>query len=145
MQLTTTSFRIAGLFFIRALLGVIFFMQGFGKVFIWGVSGVYENIFQTYEETFLPKFLLWFTAYFTSYAEWICGALLLIGLWRRIAIFILGALLLLVSFGHGVLTPIWSLEDVFPRAILLILLFLLPSEWDQWSLDHLFREMARGN
>jgi len=134
--------RAAGLFFLRSLLGIIFFMQGFGKVFIWGVSGVYENFFQTFESTFLPDFILIFTAYFTSYAEWICGALLMIGLWRKWAMYVLGLLLLMVSFGHGVLTPVWSLADVFPRAVLLIALFLLPMKWDKWNLDSIFEDMA---
>ncbi|MEM6376658.1 MAG: DoxX family membrane protein [Bacteroidota bacterium] len=128
--------RAVGLFFIRVLLGIIFFMQGFGKVFTWGIEGVYASAFKSYEATFLPKWLIYSTAYYTSFVELIGGALLLLGLFRKWAYFALGSVLLIVSFGHGLASPIWSLDDVFPRAILLAALLLLPTAWDSWSLDH---------
>jgi hypothetical protein len=43
--------------------------------------------------------------------------------------------LLIVSFGHGLIEPIWDLSHVIPRAILLTALFLLPSNWDTWNAD----------
>lgn len=127
--------RTIALFFIRVLLGLIFFMQGFGKVFTWGVEGVYQNAFLSFEETFLPEFLLKFTAYYTSYIELIGGFLLLIGLFRSYALYALASVLLIVAFGHGLQSPIWDLQHVIFRSILLIALLLLPMEWDKWSVD----------
>ncbi|MEO6537928.1 MAG: DoxX family protein [Ferruginibacter sp.] len=132
-QVTTT--HSAGLFFIRTLLGILFFMQGYGKVFSIGVSKVYEMFFKSYETKLLPRWVTLPTAYFTSYVELICGALLLLGLFRKYAIYLLAINLLIVSFGHGLMEPIWSLEHVMPRAILLSALFLLPPAWDKWNLD----------
>ncbi|HFB99674.1 MAG TPA: DoxX family membrane protein, partial [Phaeodactylibacter sp.] len=74
--------RSIALFTIRVLLGLIFFMQGFGKVFTWGVPNVYNNVFAAYEETFLPIVLLKFIAYYTSYIELLGGFLLILGLVR---------------------------------------------------------------
>ncbi|GAB5550932.1 MAG: hypothetical protein Sapg2KO_05230 [Saprospiraceae bacterium] len=127
--------RAAGLFFLRVLLGIIFFMQGFGKVFTWGIEGVYASVFQSYESTILPQWLIYFTAYYTSFVELLGGALLLIGFFRKWTYLALASVLLIVSFGHGLASPIWSLNDVFPRAVLLAALFLLPASWDNWSLD----------
>ena len=124
-------------FFTRVLLGIIFLMQGIGKVFQWGVEGVYQSGFKSYEETFLPKFVIVFAAYFTSYTELISGFLLVVGLFRNYALYALGLVLLIVSFGHGLTSPIWNLNDVMWRSILLIFLLVIPKEWDQWHLDRL--------
>jgi len=126
-------------FFARVLLGIIFLMQGFGKVFTWGMDNVY-NSFQPYEETFLPKFIVVFAAYFTSYTELIGGFLLVIGLFRNYALYALAAVLLIVSFGHGLSSPIWDLHHVMWRAALLIFLLVIPKEWDKRHLDSLLKK-----
>ncbi|HEX4373731.1 MAG TPA: DoxX family protein [Puia sp.] len=132
-----TRMQAAGLFFIRTLLGIIFFMQGYGKVFTFSVSKVYDMFFKEIETTFLPKWIIVFAAYYTSYIELICGFLLIIGLFRKYAMYFLAIDLLIVSFGHGVMEPIWDLSHVIPRAILLASLFLLPTAWDKWNVDSL--------
>ncbi len=126
--------QIVAVFLLRTLLGLIFCLQGFTKVFKWGVSGMYENAFKGYEEL-LPKFLVVFTAYYTSYVELFAGLLLIVGLFRNYALYALGSVLLIVSFGHGLQEGIWSLDHVMYRAILLIGLLLLPEAWDQWQLE----------
>jgi len=135
----TTKSRAAGLFFIRALPGIIFLMQGFGKIFTFGVGNMYGMFFKDFEKTFLPKWLIWATAYYTSYIELIGGILLITGLFKKCALYLLAIDLLIVSFGHGLLEPIWDLQHVIPRAILLIVLFLLPQEWDKWNIDALIK------
>jgi uncharacterized membrane protein YphA (DoxX/SURF4 family) len=134
-----SSNRSAGIFFTRALLGIIFFMQGFGKIFQFTVPKVYAMFFMEFEKTILPKWLIWATAYYTSYIELIGGALLLCGLFRKYALYLLGLDLLFVAFGHGLMEPIWDLSHVMPRAALLITLLLLPAELDVWSLDVLVK------
>jgi uncharacterized membrane protein YphA (DoxX/SURF4 family) len=130
--------RAAGMLFTRTLLGIIFIVQGYGKIFTYSVPKVYNMFFKDFEATFLPKWVIWSTAYYTSYAELICGFLLIIGLFRKYALCFLGIDLLIVSFGHGILEPIWDLQHVIPRAILLITLLLVPQQWDQWNADALF-------
>jgi uncharacterized membrane protein YphA (DoxX/SURF4 family) len=132
--------RTAGMLFIRALLGIIFFMQGYGKVFTFGVHKVYDMFFKDFENTFLPKSIIIATAYFTSYAELIAGLMLIAGFFRKQAMLLLAADLLIVSFGHGLMEPIWDLSHVIPRAVLLGSLFLLPADWDKWNLDSLIRK-----
>jgi uncharacterized membrane protein YphA (DoxX/SURF4 family) len=127
--------RAAGLLFTRMLLGIIFLMQGYGKIFTFTIPKVYSLFFKDFEKTFLPNWLIWGTAYFTSYVELICGFLLIIGLFRKYALWLLGANLLIVSFGHGLMEPIWDLQHVMPRAILLIILLLVPQQWDRWNMD----------
>src|ERR1700761_8533368 len=92
--------RSAGMFFIRVLLGIIFFMQGYGKVFSMGIHEVYERFFKEFEPTLLPKWLIVATAYYTSYVELVAGFLLIAGLFRKSAMYLLAVDLLVVSFGH---------------------------------------------
>ena len=125
--------------FVRLLLGIIFLMQGYGKVFTWGMTNLYENGFKSYEATFLPTFLIKFTAYFTSYGELIGGLLLILGLFRKQAYLILAAILLIVSFGHGLQSPIWDLQNVFVRAVFLVFLMMIPMKADTFSLDNLIK------
>jgi uncharacterized membrane protein YphA (DoxX/SURF4 family) len=75
----------------------------------------------------------WF--FYTTFAELFGGALLLLGWQRKWTYRVLAVVLLVVSFGHGLESPIWDLQHVIFRTILLVTLFFLPEEWDLWSLD----------
>lgn len=132
--------RIVATFFLRVLLGIIFMMQGWGKIMVFGMENLYKNGFASFEETFLPVLLIKFTAYFTTYVELIGGFLLVIGLFRKYAYYALATVLLIVSFGHGLQAPIWDLHHVIFRTILLATCLLLPTHWDQWQIDQLFRK-----
>ena len=128
--------RAAVTFFIRVLLGIIFFMQGLGKLTNWGFENLYNNGFKSFEDTFLPTFIIKFAAYYTTYVELIGGFLLIIGLGRKYAMLALALVLLIVSFGHGLQSPVWNVTDVLFRSILLAPLMLFPQDWDKWHLDH---------
>jgi uncharacterized membrane protein YphA (DoxX/SURF4 family) len=132
--------RAAGIFFTRALLGVIFLMQGYGKLFIYTVPRVYVMFFKVFETTFLPVWLIRTAAWYTSVVEFVCGFLLIIGLFRKCALYLLAIDLFIVSFGHGLMEPIWDLQHVIPRAVLLITLLLVPQQWDQWHADRLIKK-----
>lgn len=140
MKEDQTTMQAAGLFFIRVLLGIIFLMQGFGKIFTIGVDHVYELFFKNFESTFLPEWIIVSAAYYTSYIEMIGGFLLIVGLFRKYTLYLLAVDLLIVSFGHGLMEPIWDLSHVIPRALLLATLFLLPVAWDKWNLDSLINK-----
>lgn len=121
---------------LRLLLGFIFFFQGFGKVFTWGVEKVYHmDFFLPMYKDLLPEWLIHLTAYYTSYVELVAGFLVVIGLKRDYALYSLASVLVIVTFGHGLAEPIWDLSHVMPRTILLAALLLLPKEWDKYSLD----------
>lgn len=60
---------------------------------------------------------------------------MVLGLSVNYALYALGSVLVIVTFGHGLAEPIWNLSHVFPRTILLIALLILPREWDKISLD----------
>lgn len=120
---------------IRLILGFIFFFQGFGKVFKFGLDAVYKNFFLASYGDLLPDFLLLFTAYYTSIIELTAGFLLVIGLKRDYALYALASVLVIVTIGHGLKEPIWDLSHVMYRTILLVSLLILPRELDIFSVD----------
>lgn len=128
---------------LRLILGFIFFFQGFGKVFKFGLDAVYQNFFLATYKDILPEFLIYGTAYYTSYIELIAGFFLIIGYKRDIALYALASILIIVTFGHGLAEPIWDLSHVIFRTILLVSLLILPKKWDKFSIDHIISKNKR--
>ena len=137
MDVHTSTNKTVAVLTMRLVLGFIFLMQGYGKVFKFGVNNVYENFFKASHGELLPEFLLQATAYYTSYIELIGGLLLVIGLARDYVLYALASVLVIVTFGHGLSEPIWDLSHVMYRLILLVALLLLPKAWDRFSVDYI--------
>ena len=136
--------KAVGMLTMRLLLGFIFLMQGYGKVFNMGVENLLgAEFFAGTFNPLLPDWLVTATAYYTSYIELIGGAMLVLGFRRNIALYLLASVLVIVTFGHGLAEPIWDLQHVMYRALLLIPLLLLPQEWDRFSVDGLLGRGAR--
>lgn len=133
-------------FTVRTILGLIFLMQGFGKVFTWGLENVYNaDFFLGTFKGILPDFMLWATVYYTSYIELIGGLLLVIGLKTDYALYALASVLIIVTFGRGLAEPIWDLSHVMYRTILLLTLLMLPKDWDKFSVDSFIEKHATAN
>jgi putative oxidoreductase len=124
-------------FLTRIFLGILFVFQGYDKVFRIKPSGVVKMFEYPFRQTGLPVWILYTGVYVTSVIELSCGLLLIIGLFKYYALYLLGIDLLLVSFGLGLINPMWDVKHAWPRLLLLILLLLLPSSWDTFSLDYL--------
>lgn len=131
--------RRIGMLTLRLVLGFIFLMQGYGKVFNFGVDTVHDNFFAPQYKDILPEFITIGTAYYTSYVELIGGLFLIIGFRRDLMLYLLGSVLIIVTFGHGLTEPIWDLSHVMYRLTLLATLLLLPFEWDHFSIDCFLR------
>ena len=133
--------KVVGVVTVRLILGFIFFMQGFGKVFSMGVENVYNaDFFYGTFKDLLPEFLIYSTAYYTSYIELLAGFLLVLGLKTNYALYALASVLIIVTFGHGLAEPIWDLSHVMYRTILLVTLLIVPKEWDKFSMDTIIRK-----
>jgi uncharacterized membrane protein YphA (DoxX/SURF4 family) len=124
-------------FVFRIILGILFFFQGYDKVFRVKVSGVIDYFGQELGTIKVPGFIVTSTAWFTSFAELICGALLILGLFKTYALYILGIDLIIVAGAFSLINPVWDMELLYPRLILLGILLYLPAGWDVISLDHI--------
>ena len=131
------SGRAWALLLARWLLGLIFVMAGFWKVFTLGPLEHASGMFvEAYADTFLPTWSLWLTGTTIPAIELIAGVALLIG-WRvRAALLALGAVLLIVTFGHLLAQPLYSFtQHVIPRAALVFLLLWLPRSDDRFAFE----------
>jgi thiosulfate dehydrogenase [quinone] large subunit len=126
------------IFFARAVVGLIFFMAGVWKVFELGPVGHVRRYFLPFQDTFLPTWSLWAVGFAIPFVELIAGALVILGLLTRPALISLGFVLVIVTFGHLLHQPLYALhEHVIPRLALVLLVLLLPREWDRYSIDSL--------
>ena len=108
---TSETDRAWAIFTARTVLGVVFFIAGVYKVFMFGPLEHARRMFvEPYAETFLPVWALWATGTAVPVIELLTGALVLIGLWIRPSLFVLGAILVFVSFGHLLVQPSTSIN-----------------------------------
>ena len=129
--------RAWAIFFARTILGLIFFMAGFWKVFQLGPIEHARRLFIVpYAGTFLPVWSLWATGTVVPFVELIAGALVLVGFRTRAGLLALGGVLVLVTFGHLVKEALFSFTGhVIPRTALLLFVLMLPREADWFSVD----------
>jgi len=124
-------------FFARFMLGLIFFMAGWYKCFTMTPMGHARTYFtEPYADTWIPHLLLLAAGVTVPIVELAAGALLLAG-WRvRDALIALGMVLLLVTYGHLLKEPLFSIVGhIFPRFVLLAMVFMLPAGEDRLSVD----------
>jgi uncharacterized membrane protein YphA (DoxX/SURF4 family) len=143
-EMSDRKSRAWAILFARLVLGFIFFMAGVYKVFTLGPAGHVRKWFLPYQDTFLPVWSLWAAGLAIPFVELLAGAALLVG-WRiRAALPSLGAVIVVVTFGHLLKEPLYPFhEHVIPRLALLLFLLLMPREEDRFSLDHFLESRSR--
>lgn len=125
-------------FMARVFLGLLFFLQGYDKVFRIGVKEVIRTIHEPLSSKGVPSIFSNMGAYITSYIELICGALLIIGFVKYYCLYLLGFDLLFAAFAFGIVEPVWDMKHIFPRLVLLLFLMIIPSQWDVISVDYVW-------
>ena len=121
----------------RGVLGLIFFMAGVFKVFTMGpMAHAHKWFVDPYAQTFLPTWSLWLTGVTIPFVELIGGFLMIVGFRVREASYGLGAVLLIVTFGHLLAEPLYEFHThVIPRLALLLFVLAAPTGWDRYALD----------
>jgi uncharacterized membrane protein YphA (DoxX/SURF4 family) len=122
--------------FARVILGLIFFMAGTHKVFVQGPLEHARKWFLPFSDTFLPVWSLWAVGTAIPFVEFAAGGLLLLGLRVREALLALGAVLVIVTFGHLLHDSLYAFhEHVIPRLALLVFVLAMPRADDRFTLD----------
>ena len=136
--MTRQTNRTWALLIARAILGLIFFMAGFWKVFTLGPIEHARRLFvEPYAVTFVPAWSLLATGTVIPLVELVAGAFVLLGLRTRPALLAFAGVLVLVTFGHLLLEPLYQFHThVIPRTALLLFLLTMPASDDRLSLDY---------
>jgi len=122
----------------RLFLGILFLFQGYDKIFKIKISGVVNTFLADAEHLHIHKPMVTLFTYLTSFVELIGGVLLIMGLFTNCALVALGFDLVLVCFAFSMLRPMWDMQYVFPRLLLVIGLLFFPNEYNRFGLDHFF-------
>lgn len=121
----------------RVVLGLLFGMRGWDKVFNM-TPAVHASRFFTgpYADTWIPQWLLWSTGMTIPFVELIGGWLLVMGWRTREALIGLGLVLMLVTYGHMLANPLFNDITIFTRLVLLVIVAIAPRSTDRFSADY---------
>ena len=123
----------------RTILGLLFLFQGYDKIFRVGIRQVSNAVNSGIGNGNLSPGLVNTIVFISSWIELIAGAMLILGIFKTIAAMVLCLNLIVVATGFSLSKPIWDEMHVFVRLSLLLLVMLLPEQWDQFSLDNLIK------
>jgi len=123
--------------FARVMVGILFFMAGWWKCFTLTPMAHARGAFvEGYADTWIPTFLLWGLGLAIPVVELVAGALLIVGWRTREALVTIGFVLLIVTYGHALDEPLYSIKDhILPRGLLMLIALVLPSAEDELSVD----------
>lgn len=132
-------------FLARWVVGLIFAMSGFWKVFDLGPMAHAQRYFvDGYADSWIPLWLLWTLGVSIPFVELAAGGLLCLGLRVREAAVALALVLIVVTYGHLLAEPLFdTTSHIFPRTVLILVVLLAPPEEDCLSLDALVQRRTR--
>jgi len=123
--------------FARMIVGILFFMAGWWKCFTLTPMAHARGAFvEGYADTWIPALLLWGLGLAIPVGELVAGALLIVGWRTREALVTIGFILLMVTYGHTLDEPLYSIQGhILPRGLLMLIALVLPSEEDKLTVD----------
>jgi thiosulfate dehydrogenase [quinone] large subunit len=141
MTLAGLPDRAWAIFFARLVLGLIFGMAGWGKVFKMGPAEHTRRFFvDPFASSWIPMWILRVLGLSIPFVELVSGWLVFVGLFTNPALIALGCVLVIVTYGHLLQNFLYELHiHVIPRLALLVFLLVMSREGDILSLDHLLR------
>jgi uncharacterized membrane protein YphA (DoxX/SURF4 family) len=120
---------------IRIVAGVLFFFQAYDKIFRLGLADVTRSFSEKFKVAYS---LLYIAVTVSSIIELSGGFLLIIGLLPDCASILLAIDLIFVVAAFSIVRPMWDMQYVFPRLVLIVS-YLLLSRYDIYTLHNLIR------
>lgn len=132
-----SNFGIAG-FIVRWILGILFLVGGWWKVFVL-TPGEHARLFflEGFADTWIPEFLLVMLGNGIPFVELAAGILLVIGFRVREVLAGLGLLLIITTFGHALQDHLFNPDGhTFTRLSMIVFLLVIPKGHDKLTLDY---------
>jgi uncharacterized membrane protein YphA (DoxX/SURF4 family) len=124
---------------VRVLLGVLFLMQGYDKIFRLGINTTAEAASNPVTYRLFGKGIYKAGIAVSSWMELVAGALLIIGFQHDAALMLLAIDMLGAGIVFSMIKPMWDMQFYFPRLAMLVFLAIIPPGWDIWSLDWMIK------
>lgn len=125
-------------FITRWILGVVFLMAGYWKVFVLTPAQHARQYFvEGFADYWIPEWLLLVLGFGIPFLELAAGVLLCAGFRTRDALVALGILLIVTTYGHALQQPLFDIDGhTFTRLALIVFLLLAPEGSDKYSIDN---------
>lgn len=136
MQNIINNQYIIAIFIARLFLGFLFFFQGYDAIVRVGIKNLIETYNLPLPGKGIPQTSTIVGVWLISWVQLIGGILLIIGFVKYYVLYLLGLNLLIASIIYGSIKPMWDMQFVFPRLVILIFLLIVPSQWDVLSVDY---------
>ncbi|MGO6986370.1 DoxX family protein [Rhizobium leguminosarum] len=132
-------------FIVRWIIGLIFLMAGYWKVFVLTPAVHTTQFFTTgFADYWIPTFLLVLLGYTIPFFELLAGLLICVGFRTREALIGLGLLLIVTTYGHTLQEGLFDISKwTFTRLILIIFLLVGPAKGDIFTVDHWLKSRAK--
>lgn len=137
-KLDWISPRVTAQFICRWILGLLFAMAGWWKVFELGALEHARRFFvDGFAEHWIPEWLLWTLGVCIPYLELAAGLLILAGLQLRRAVTAVGLLLIVTTYGHALQQPLFDIDGhTFTRLALIVFILMVGADDDRATLDY---------
>ncbi len=124
-------------FIVRWILGILFLMAGYWKVFVLGATQHAQQFFVAgYADYWIPPWLLTVLGNVIPYWELAAGVLLIVAYRMREVLASLGVLLMITTYGHALKEPLFDITGhTFSRLALIIFLLLMFRYKDRLGVD----------
>ena len=126
-------------FIVRWILGLLFLMAGYWKVFVLTPAGHAQQFFvEGFSDSWIPTWILQVFGYSIPFLELVAGLLICLGFRTREALIAVGVLLIVTTYGHSLQQPLFDIDGhTFTRLALIVFLLLAPVGNDRYSIDQL--------
>lgn len=124
-------------FIIRWMLGILFLMAGYWKVFVLTPAEHASRFFvDAFASSWIPEWLLYALGMSIPVFELAAGVLICLGFRLREALIFVGALLIVTTYGHALIEPLFDIDGhTFTRLALVVFLLLAPPGSTKYTLD----------
>ena len=124
-------------FIVRWILGLLFLMAGYWKVFVLTPAAHAQQFFvEGFSDSWIPSWLLHLFGYSIPFLELVAGLLICIGFKTREALIAVGLLLIITTYGHALQQPLFNIDGhTFTRLALIVFLLLAPADSNRYSID----------
>lgn len=122
----------------RLILGILFLMAGWWKVFdLTAVEHARRFFVEGFADYWIPAWLLWPLGFVIPFVELAAGVLLIAGLRIRDTLVVLAFLLVVTTYGHALKEPLFDIDGhTFTRLALIVFLLVLPASAHRFSIDY---------
>lgn len=123
----------------RWILGLSFFNAAVWKIFVLTPTGHVEKFFLApFHDTWIPQLFLWTLGLSIPFIELLVGIAFCAGFRAREAALLTGLLLIITTYGHSLIDPLYNISQglTFARVVLVLFLLIAPDQQDCLSFDY---------